>query len=217
MKSIPDWADQWGLPHATPKTYGADYIAAAIESGKGDTDRFGLRSMWDSIDPMLSRLADLNGPADDLSLLQDQFGPLKFIHLSRADMIAQAVSLAIAEQSGLWHRNADGSVLEQVKDYQVPLYDAAAVTRELAGLQADAVAWQQWFAANDISPLRLTYEALSTDPQGALGRVLAHIDHDPAVAATLQPGTAKLADETNRDWCARYRAEHGLPPAPQQA
>ncbi len=217
LGSIASWADQWGLPPTTPDTYGADYIAAAIKEGQNGTDTFALRSMWDSIDPLLSRLADLNGPAGDMTLLTDQFGPMHFIHLTRADMIAQAVSLAIAEQSGLWHRNADGSVLEQVKEISTPVYDTAAITKELSGLQADAIAWQHWFDANDIAPHRLTYEALSADPQHTLAKVLTHIGMDPAIAATIQPGTAKLANAVNRDWCARYRAEHGLPPAEHQA
>ena len=171
--------------------------------------------MWDSVEPLLQRLAALNGPQDDLTQLTRQFGPLKFIHLSRSDKIAQAVSLAIAEQTGLWHRHADGTVMEKTKEFRPPVYDASAITRELAGLHAEADGWAAWFAKTNITPHRITYEALAADPQAELAKILAHIGLKTQIAQTIQPGTAKLADQMNHDWAQRFRAETGLPPQPQ--
>lgn len=215
VKSIADWADGWGLPHVTPETYGVDYIVAAIAAGTDGTDVFGMRTMWDSVEPLLARLAVLNGVKDDLAQLTDQFGPLKFIHLSRKDRIAQAVSLAIAEQTGLWHRHADGSILEQTKTPQVPVYDHDAIVQQLDGLNADAANWARWFAKTQIAPHILTYENLASDPQGELATLLTFLGHDPTIARSVKPGTAKLADQTNADWVARFRAETGLPPTGQ--
>jgi LPS sulfotransferase NodH len=37
-------------------------------------------------------------------------------------------------------------------------------------------AWEAWFAAEGIVPLRLTYEALARDPIGGLQEVLTFLD-----------------------------------------
>lgn len=210
-KSVQDWASWWNMAPVTEHTYGANYVAHAIKSGENGTGIFGMRMMWDSVEPLLTRLAALNGPMPDLPQLTDQFGPLKFIHLSRADKVAQAVSLAIAEQSGLWHRNADGTVLEQTHELRDPVYDQTLIARELDGLHIEADGWSNWFAKNAIEPHRVTYEDLSAAPQDQLAGILTHIGLNAKVAQTIQPGTAKIANQTNLDWAKRFRAEMGLP------
>ena len=68
-------------------------------------------------------------------------------------------------------------------------------------------AWEAWFAAETIAPLRLTYDGLSADPGGTLRLVLERLGLDPRVADDVAPGTAKLADRTSREWISRFRAE----------
>lgn len=215
MKSIEDWAKWWGLPPTTPATYDHTYIEAAIQAGEGGTGIFGMRSMWDSVEPLLARLAALNGSKSALEQLEYAFGRLKFIHLSRTDRVAQAVSLTIAEQSGLWHRNADGTVLEQTKALTDPIYDHDAIAREYDGLTVEAAGWARWFERINFTPHRVTYETLAADPQNAVAAILGHIGLDPLIAQSLQPGTAKLGNRINREWASRFRAETGLPPADQ--
>lgn len=211
--SIPDFAQDFGLPHVDADTYGGSYIAAAIAEGTQATGTFGLRTMWDSLPGLVERLRALHGPATDTGALTRAFGQCAFIYLSRDDKVAQAVSLAIAEQTGLWHSNADGTDRENFNLAERAAYDAAQIGREVAGLQAEMAGWTGWFAANGITPLRVTYESLAADPLGELKRVLRFLGFDPASAGNLLPGTRKLADRTNRDWAARFRRDHGLPPA----
>lgn len=202
------------MPPTTASDFSENYIAAAVASGDNGTGAFGMRLMYDTVKPLMDRLTALNGSADDITQLDRTFGPVRFIALSREDLVAQAVSLTIAEQSGLWHRNADGSVLEQTQVYQDPTYDHEAIAKEYVGLQADAAGWEAWFAANGIKPLRVTYEALSADPLNTLASCLTHIGLDPAIAQTCSPGTAKLATARNHAWAVRFRKEAGLPPPP---
>ena len=71
-------------------------------------------------------------------------------------------------------------------------------------------AWEQWFATGKITPLRVTYSALSAAPYKILGRVLEElgIAHDDPQDKT--PPVAKLSDALNDEWAARFRAETGL-------
>ena len=213
--SVADWCDWWDLPRVAADAYGQDYLQAAIAQGTQGSDIFGLRIMWDNMAAMLTRLRHLQGGVTDLQTLTNCFGPCQFIHLSRKDKVAEAVSLTIAEQTGLWHRNADGTDRENFGHTDTPVYDAAQIQSALAGLNAEAAGWAGWFAANAITPHRVSYESLSRDPQSELAKILAFLRCNPAIAKRITPGTQQLATSRNHAWAARFRQEHGLPPAPQ--
>ena len=160
-QSVGNFCRSWGLPETTLATVDQAYLDAAIAEGVQGTGTFGLRIMHDNIAGLLARLKALNDQKDDVAALTHVFGPLRFIHLSRDDKVAQAVSLAMAEQTGLWHKNADGTDRENFHRSPDPIYDRDQIARELAGLEKEARGWATWFATNGITPLRLTYETLS--------------------------------------------------------
>jgi LPS sulfotransferase NodH len=112
-----------------------------------------------------------------------------------------------AEQTGLWHRAPDGSELERLSAPQEPAYDAGEIRARFDEVTAHDRDWTRWFAASDIDPLRIAYEELSADPAETLRVVLDRLGLGRQAADGVQPGVAKLADDTNRDWVARFRAE----------
>jgi LPS sulfotransferase NodH len=57
--------------------------------------------------------------------------------------------------------------------------------------------------------LRLTYEAMTEDPQRALQQVLVALGRDPDSARSIAAGTARMADATSREWAERFRRERG--------
>ncbi|WP_425442320.1 Stf0 family sulfotransferase [Sulfitobacter brevis] len=84
-----------------------------------------------------------------------------------------------------------------------------ACHRPITALALAEAAWSEWFAAQSITPLRLTYSALAADPQGAVARVLTHLNLDPARAGALELRTAILRDRQSAEWCARYKSQTG--------
>lgn len=213
VKNLPDWCADWQItrqidpfdPHFTET-----YFAAMCRAGQGDGDVFGLRLMGSDLQFATRWLGRRHpGLPDDPARFAAAFGPVTFIHLSRTDKLAEAVSYLRAEQSGLWHGRPDGTVLEQLPPQGPPGYDAAALDRRMSELRDLDRAWDMWFAANRIDPLRLTYEALSDGPRETLAMVLAHIGRDPALANGITRGTRKLADATSAAWITRYRAQFG--------
>lgn len=214
-QSMADFAKEWNVPAQTLEGFDQSYIDTAITQGTAGTGCFGMRIMWQNNMPgLLKRLGALYPEASTaLEKLQAGFGPLKFIHLARADKVAEAVSLAIAEQSGLWHRNADGTELERIAPPAEPIYNAAQIHEAYREVTTGQDAWANWFAAQDITPIRVTYEALAEAPDTQLARILIFLGLDPGKAAGITPGTARLANQRNRDWTKRFRAEAGLAPA----
>jgi trehalose 2-sulfotransferase len=136
------------------------------------------------------------------------FGVEEYVHLSRQDKVAQAVSLVLARQTGLWHRNADGSERERDSPSQAPQYDFVAISDELRMLEDEADGWRTWFSSAGISPVSISYEELASDPGRQFARVMSSLGKSDA--AVLQPETAKLADHINEEWAARFRSEAGV-------
>lgn len=198
MQDRADWARDWGIG----QDYDWDaYLRAALVAGTGPNGVFGLRLMWNKLGELVT---DLGGApsADQAALLARTFGPLSFVHLSRGDPVAQAVSRHRAEASGIWHLG-----IEEAEHPATPHYEGARIGEYLREVAGENAAWKRWFAANGIAPLQLVYEDLAANPVGTAARVLDHLGL--TTATTLKSPVRRMADATSADWAARYRAEAG--------
>ena len=184
-------------------------LSAAQQKGLGDTDIFGLRLMRKSFDFLMQQL-DLLYPnlASDKERFNAAFGRTLYIHLTRSDKLAQAISLVKANQTGLWHMAPDGTELERMAPPQAPTYDPAQIEQQLQELTAYDGAWENWFKTEKITPLHATYEALAADPTGSLAQILDSLGLDNNAALGIKPGVAKLADDISVLWAQRFRVEH---------
>ncbi len=208
-ESIPDWAARLGINHEPgSEAFERAYLAAIGKQGTDASGTFGLRLMWDTMDGLIERLSPLfPAQKSDAALLERAFGRPLYINVIREDKVAQAVSLIRAEQSGQWHLSSDGSVRQGIEKPQPVAYDAHAIEKEIASLSQDDAAWRTWFAAQDISPLQITYEDPARNPQTAIADVLRASGHDPTISQNVELATAKMADQESRQWIARYRQE----------
>ncbi|WP_341367866.1 Stf0 family sulfotransferase [Yoonia sp. BS5-3] len=214
-QSLADFAAEWDVPAPSLDDFDQSYIDAALTHGSANTGCFGMRIMWqNNVPDFIQRLGVLFPAAQtDLDRLQAAFGPLKFIHLARRDLVAEAVSYVIADQSGLWHRNADGSELERTRPPAEPDYDFDAIHAIYEEVSVGHGNWNSWFDGQNITPLQVAYEDLAQDPNDQLRRVLHFLGCDERKADGIRPGTARLSDARNADWAARFREEAGLAPA----
>ncbi|QDY69406.1 Stf0 family sulfotransferase [Qingshengfaniella alkalisoli] len=209
--SLDDWLDDYCLKHidyASQEEAVRAIFKAALSRGKGDTDIFGLRMQRGSFDHFMQQLKLLlPGRMSDVERIRKAFGPTLYIHLSRPDRLNQAISRVRAEQTGLWHRNSDGTELERLAPPQEPRYDAAAIKRHMIALEALDEAWERWFELEAMEPMRINYDALSIDPKQVLAQVLSALNLDPSRAQSVEAPTAKLADELSREWRDRFESE----------
>lgn len=186
-------------------------FAAAYAHGKGTSEVFGLRMQRHSFVYFAEQLGVLHPLlAGDRERIEAAFGRTLFVHLTREDKLDQAISFVKAEQTGLWHMASDGTELERASAPKDPIYDAAAIAAQLAASKRMDQEWEAWFAAQAITPLRVTYSALSAAPYGTLGRVLTALGQEWHPREETAPPIAKLADAVNANWAARFRAEQGL-------
>jgi len=205
------WAGQWNLPSPvtmSERDYNIEYLKAAIKVGKGGTNIFGLRLMRENLGELSDILDQIYpGLPSDRARLEKAFGRILYLHLSREDKLAQAVSLIKAEQTGLWHVAPDGTEIERLAPPKDPEYDFERIRRELAELESYDTAWNSWFAEQQITPLRIGYETLSADPAATLTRICVALGIAAPKSEDVKPGVAKLSDAISLDWMRRYQSD----------
>ncbi len=182
-----------------------EVFARARAKGIDGKGLFGLRLQRHSASYFFDQLADaIPAQNTDVARLTAVFGRTLFIHLTRPDKLAQAVSFVKAEQTGLWHRAANGEPLEQLPPTAPLTYDEDRIAQQITRFEAFDQQWCAWFQAQKVSSLRISYDDLSSNPRGALAEVLHRLGLDPSLAADQVTPVAKLADTTNEDWIARF-------------
>lgn len=207
---LSEWAEALGVSlvaDADETNSVAALFEAARKLGTGSSELFGLRLQRDSFEFFFETLRRFDPDAGtDLERFERAFGSTVFIHLSRTDKIAQAVSCVRAMQTGLWHMAADGSELERSAPHRDPTYDRPAIEEHVETFtQADRL-WADWFLEQNIAPVRISYAELADDPALVTRSTLTSLGLDPSHADNLEPGVRKLADATSEEWGARFRA-----------
>lgn len=181
---------------------------AAKVLGTNGTGMFALRMQRKSFDFFSRQLEILHpGLPTDRARIEAAFGRTLFIHLTRKDKIAQAVSFVKATQSGLWHRSADGTELERLSEPRDPAYDAEQIASHFQQMNTYEEEWARWFSAERIEPLRITYDELSSDPEAVLIRIFDALGFEHAAVRGIAPPVARLSDATNREWIDRFAME----------
>ncbi len=203
-QSIGAYSNELGLS-SDAQHWGQEYVDRVRCAAMSSNGCVGIRIMWTNMAQVLRVLAHLYPKAnDDSGRLQTAFGMQRYVFLYREDKIAQAVSLVLALQTGLWHLNADGTVREGDLETREPRFDSEAIARELKMLEREEEGWQTWFASQAIEPLRMSYESLASDPEAGLQLVLDRIGQRPKGSL---PGvrTAPTSSNINDEWAAKFR------------
>ena len=159
---------------------------------------FGFKATFYDLEPLL-----------EPEVTREFLGDLKFVYLTREDLVAQSVSEYIAEQTGLWHQDQDGNAL-----HSTPHADPASL--ELDEEEVLSIVdrftemsrrWEEFFASCSVDPLRITYEQFCADPQRAVHDIATHlgVTWDAAISMSMAI-TSQLADARNEQWAERVRA-----------
>ncbi len=99
--------------------------------------------------------------------------PPLYIHLWRRDTLAQAISMRLARQSGIWDHSADPTTSPD-PDIDPQDLDALRATRR--GVFADELGWRAYFHHVEAPVVHVAYEDLIADREGELGRLVRFID-----------------------------------------
>jgi LPS sulfotransferase NodH len=134
--------------------------------------------------------------------LEDLPQPISWVHISRRDLIAQAVSFARAGRTGQWNtaRTPDRYRALSLE------YDDAAIERCHRHLAEAAAQWPRFFERSGITPISVVYEDLDAEYESTVRRTLdalgIHVDE------VAEPALRRQRDETNDDWIRRFSENH---------
>lgn len=201
------WAKLWGIYSQDRTFVYKEYVRAAIRAGQSKNGIFAARIMWETLDELTQKLRTASSDlvAQDSELIQQTFGFTKFLHIRRDDLVAQAVSRLIAEQTQVWHQlEGEPPVISKNK----PEYDYNALRRYVHEAKAHQQAWEDWFGFNAINPHRISYAQLDENPETVIAGVLDFLDLVTPGWVSIQAPNKRLANELNEQWIARYHSEY---------
>jgi LPS sulfotransferase NodH len=181
------------------------FFDAVLGEGTTPNGVFGTKLMWNALEGLLDRLGELPGcrELERTARLAAAFAQPRFIQLRRRNRIRQAVSWALAAQTGQY------SAWEAAD--RAPFAEPAFDVRLLDGLRRlireAEIGWHSFFEAMGADPLELWFEDLAEDLGAALSQILAWlgVPEDgrlPLEKLRHQPQATAL----NVEWEERYRA-----------
>jgi trehalose 2-sulfotransferase len=179
----------------------SDYLAYVRAQTTTDNDVLGSRIMWTHMPNILAKMQQESPNLSDIELFQQAFPSLKhFIFTYRKDIVEQAVSWAIAVQTGQWKSDAAPSNTESI-------YNFALIDLLYREVQAHNLAWERWFQCFGIEPLRVEYEDLVYNPSGVVRKALQFLGIEAPNQLLLEAANAKQGNACNQEWKQRYLAE----------
>lgn len=172
-------------------TTGAEVTLAEIQKRRTSPNGiFGIKAHF-------SHCASVGGPDRLFAALPG----VRVVHLRRADILRQAISFAIARQTGVWisgqESTSDGAV-----------FDGEMVNDCLNDIALQNARWTQAFAEVGIEPLNIYYEEAERDIAATVTAIARHAgvigegDAIDVAAPTTRQSRAGRTDE----WIERYAA-----------
>jgi trehalose 2-sulfotransferase len=145
-----------------------------------------------------SHCESLGGPAAFL----DFWPNLKVVHLCRGDVLRQAISYAVARQTGVW-------IEGQEAERDDADYDPGLIAECLDDISVQNACWISAFTAAGIAPMSLRYEDVIADVHATVTRIARHMDvigvgdtTNVSIATTRQARAGRT-----EDWIRRYAAQ----------
>lgn len=195
------WARERGV------TTWPDFLAATLQEGRTANGVFASKLQWNGFEPLLEKLrtyTPYGGTATIRQLLGRAFGKPRYLYLTRRDRVRQAVSWALAGQTG----HAASTQAAQHAPLAEPSFDPELLDDLLRLIRKEEAGWASLFDVLGVEPLRLVYEDWSEDLPGTVDAIFRWLEV-PASRNAFDPSQMTLerqATALNEEWATRYRA-----------
>jgi LPS sulfotransferase NodH len=191
------WEERWGSPSRVA------YLERIFQQHTTADGVFGFVVMWVYFDRVVQMLQEI--PAyknfNESQLLAAVFNRPKYIWMRRRNRVQQAVSWAIALQTGVWaQKKGDEPQLRAV-----PRFDFNVIDDLYNRIVDGEVGWTNYFHENQIDPLVLFYEDVVASNLDAARRVLEFLGVPFPPACEIAPPTVqKQGTQLSEEWAASY-------------
>ena len=132
--------------------------------------------------------------------IKHHFKNLKFVRILRRNVVAQAVSFAIAKQTEKW--TSHGTLK------RAAIYDFEYIQNCIGLIEKENAIWDLFFAVNAISPHIVFYEDLLISPNNVIQSIIDHVGVNIKVSVDLARASLdKQGTEINKTWEERFKSE----------
>lgn len=176
-------------PGATPDEY-LSQVMRVVRTRNGVS---GIKASW-------FQFNDFRAAMQDESVFQSY----RYIHLTRRDLAAQAVSLYCATASNVFHTNIEHTESEREK-LQALQYDFLKIKEWHEHILAQEQGWRLFFAQHNIFPLSINYEEIEDDVTAVVRRMARYLDMPRAgESASSESIFRKIGNRRNIEWATQF-------------
>jgi LPS sulfotransferase NodH/glycosyltransferase involved in cell wall biosynthesis len=193
----------WNLPADTSDE---DYLARVRQEATTPNGVFGAKAPWSHLLHLEAMLTGVRPPRKPAPLASpeviERFLPgVRYVHLTRRDKTAQAISFYKARSTGQWSRPV--GVAKPAEQPELTL-DAAAIERLERGLRENDWRWVDYFTRARVKPLTIAYEDFVADYEGTIRAVLRFLELPDADTVRIgRPALRRQSDQRSRRWRRR--------------
>jgi trehalose 2-sulfotransferase len=191
------WEKRWGAPSR------AAYVQNVLRRNTAANGVFGTVVMWSYFERMLEMLREIPEYKDlsGAQLLAAVFCKPKYIWMRRRNHVEQAVSWAMACQTGIWTQKAEKTSQPRA----IPKFDFKVIDEWCNRIAAHDDGWANYFRENQIEPLILFYEDVVASHRTAAERVVEFLELPfPPCLEIPPPAVEKQANQISEEWAACY-------------
>lgn len=171
---------------------------------QGSAERLGIKMHWWQLVDFLTlarQSLQFEGKGD-LEILDMLFPNLVFIYLWRRDLASQAVSAAIASQTGQWEKGDDSGKSTKAKSLK---FQPWKIYEWEQSLKEQNHCWRQFFQDNHTNYYETTYEDLISSFPEEIANIVRHIGVDkPLPVQQLEMPTQRQSNTTNQRFIRYY-------------
>lgn len=165
-----------------------DHIAALATAQAKAPQAYGVKASWDQLLMLLRWRIDRMFPS------------VHVIHVERLDVLAQAVSFSIADQTKRWMSTQEGTGV-------TPQYDHADIRHRLDGIGFGNKLIRQICSVYGLDTFSTRYEDLMADPVNELNRMHKWLGIPLRRLDLTKARLRKQGNDTNDEFIARFRGE----------
>jgi LPS sulfotransferase NodH len=191
------WEKRWGASSRIA------YVQQVLRQNTAANGVFGIVVMWSYFERMVQLLQEIPDYKNLIGaqLLAAVFNRPKYIWMRRRNHVEQAVSWAMACQTGVWTKKGE----EKSQPSAVPEFDFKVIDEWCKRIAAHDESWANYFRENQIEPLVLFYEDVVASHRAAAECVLEFLGLPFPPGLEIPPPTVeKQASRISEDWAARY-------------
>jgi len=191
------WEERWGAPSRVA------YMDRVLQENTGADGVFGTVVMWSYFERMLQMLEEIPGYSGlrRTQLLAAVFREPKYIWMRRRNRVEQAVSWAMACQTGVWAQKA----AEKSQPRAMPKFSFKVIDEWCNRIAAHEAGWANYFRETGVEPLVLFYEDVIASHQAAAEGVLEFLGLSfPPGMKIPPPAVEKQATQISKEWATCY-------------